>query len=125
MRMKRSRVKQYYHKKAETIKDGEGGTSVEYQPSVLFKGEVWPAGGKIQAQQYGDKLSYIQNLRIQGDYTVKQDEKGILHYVFSKDLDIVEGDGLCLYVDKDSEPDYRIISIKPYKPLRLEVEKLV
>lgn len=125
MRMKRSRVKEYFCRKAVTVKDKEGGTSLEYQPSIAFSGEVWPAGGKIQAEQYGNRLGYIRNIKIQGEYEVSPDERGRLHYIFPETgLDIVEGDGLCLHVPGDAPPDYRVISIRPYVPLRLEAEKL-
>lgn len=125
MRMKRSRVKEYFCRKAVPVKDREGGTSLEYQPSIAFTGEVWPAGGKIQAEQYGNRLGYIRNIKIQGKYEISPDEKGRLHYVFPETgLDIVEGDGLCLHVPGDAPPDYRVISIRPYTPLRLEAEAL-
>ncbi len=125
MRMKRSRTKEYFCRKAVPVKDREGGTSLEYRPSVAFIGEVWPAGGKMQAEQYGDRLGYIRNIKIQGKYGISPDEKGRLHYVFPETgLDIMEGDGLCLYVPGDAPPDYRVISIRPYAPLRLEAEKL-
>ena len=53
------------------------------------------------------------------------DEKGRLHYVFPETgLDVMEGDGLCLHVPGDAPPDYRVISIRPYTPLRLEAEAL-
>lgn len=124
MRLKRSRIKPYHHKKAIPKKDGEGNSYTEYSEAVLFVGEVWPAGGKIQAEMYGNRLSYIRNVRIQGTYTITEDEKGILHYVYDNGLDIVEGDGMCLYVSEDAMPDYKVISIKPYSHLRLEAEKL-
>lgn len=122
--MKRSRVKTYYAKKQTIEKDRERNAITVYAESMRFSGEVWPAGGKIQAEMYGERLSYIQNVKIEGNYSIQADEKGVLHYVFSNNLEVAEGYGMCLYVDKDSTPDYRIISIKPYKPLRLEVEKI-
>lgn len=125
MRMKRSRIKEYFCRKAVPVKDREGGTSLEYQPSAAFTGEVWPAGGKIQAEQYGNRLKYIRNVKIQGSYEAVPDEKGRLHYVFPETgLDVMEGDGLCLHVPGDAPPDYRVISIRPYIPLRLEAEAL-
>jgi hypothetical protein len=125
MRLKRSRVKCFYHKKAVTQKDKEGGTFLGYQSPFEFSGEAWPANGKLQAQQYGQRLPYIMNLKIEGKYKKVTDENGILHYLFQNGMDVTEGDGICLCVDKDSEPDYRILSIKPYTPLRLEVEKQI
>lgn len=124
MRLKRSRVKKYYHKTKTTERDSEGGTYEHYGDAVVFSGEVWPASGKVQAEMYGEKLSYIRNVRIEGKYIITVDRKNQLHYVFPEGLDISESDGLCLYVSPDAEPDYRIISIKPYTPLRLEAEKL-
>ena len=124
MRMKRSRMEMYYHRKKITKKDGEGSTYSEYENATGFQGEMWPASGKLQAETYGNRLSYIRNVKIDGRYEIKPDEKGVLHYLFENDMDITEGDGMCLYVSKSANPDYAVISIKPYKHLLLEVEKL-
>lgn len=124
MRLKRSRVKQYFLRKMIPQKDSEGSAYMEYGEAASWMGEVWPAGGKLQQEMYGLRLPYIRNIRIQGSYSVETDEKGILHYIFSDGLDIAEGDGLCLYVGKESEPDYKIISVSPYRFLRLEAERL-
>lgn len=94
-----------------------------YGEAVSFEGIAWPAKGKIQAQMYGERLSYIFNLKIDREYTIEVDEKGILHYLFD-DLDIVEGDGICLFSGEDQKPDYKIISIKPYSFLLMEVERI-
>lgn len=61
---------------------------------------------------------------ISGKYEMKPDEKGRLHYILENGTDIQESDGICLFVGSDREPDYKIISIKPYRMLTLEVEKL-
>lgn len=124
MRMKRSRVKKYYLRKRETLKDGQGGTYEEYMDPVEWSGEVWAAGGEVQVKMYGEKLSYIRNVKIEGKYKIVTDEKNRLHYVFENGLDVAESDGMCLYVPGESKPDYKIISIKPYQPLRLECEKI-
>lgn len=124
MRLKRSRVKQYHARPREVKKDKEGGTYEEYGAAVSFSGEVWPASGKVQAETYGERLSYIRNVKIQGDYVITSDREGVVHYVFPDGLDIVENDGLCLYVMPDYNPDYKVLSIKPYVPLRLEAERL-
>ena len=124
MRMKRSRMKQYSLRPAETKKDKEQATYTEYGEPVSFCGEVWPAGGKLQAELYGNRLSYIRNVKIGGDYVITTDRTGKEHYVYPSGLEVVENDGLCLYVDSDANPDYKIISIKPFVPLRLEAEKL-
>lgn len=124
MRMKRSRIETYFLRKAFTVKDGEGNTSTDYDKAITFQGESWPAGGKVQAELYGNRLSYIRNVKVNGKYVIKPDEKGMLHYIFENGMDIIENDGVCLYVSADMTPDYRIISIKPYQPLLLEVERI-
>lgn len=124
MRLKRSRVKKYYHKTKTIRKNSEGGTHEEYGAAAVFSGEVWPASGKVQAEMYGERLSYIRNVKIEGKYVITTDRKKQPHYVFPDGLDITESDGLCLYVPPEAEPDYRIIAIKPFTPLRLEAEKL-
>ena len=124
MRLRRSRVETYYHKKRVVEKDSEGSTRETYGTASSFEGESWPASGKVQAQQYGQRLNYIRNLRISRKYEIKPDEKGRLHYILENGTDIQESDGICLFVGSDREPDYKIIYIKPYRMLTLEVEKL-
>lgn len=106
------------------MKDKESGSYDTYGPATAFQGEVWPASGKVQAAMYGEKLSYVRNIKMDGKYSVSVDEKNRIHYIFENGLDIAESDGLCVYVSKESDPDYKIISIKPYTPLRLEAEKI-
>ena len=124
MRLRRSRTETYYHKKRIVEKDREGSTRESYGTASSVEGESWPASGKVQVQQYGERLNYIRNVRISGKYDVKPDEKGRMHYILENGTDIQESDGICLFVGKDAVPDYRIISIKPYRMLSLEVEKL-
>lgn len=124
MRLKRSRLKQYYHKKRTTKKDSEGGTYNAYGSASAFLAEVWPASGKVQAEIYGERLKYIQNVRIEGVYTTQTDEKGLVHYILPSGVDIAESDGICLFVGAEDEPDYRIVAIRPYRFLKLEVEHI-
>lgn len=124
MRMRKSRVQTYHHRKKISKKDAEGSSYVEYESATEFQGEMWPAGGNIQAEMYGNRLPYIRNVRINEKYEITVDEKGIVHYICENGMDIVEDDGICLYASSDSLPDYKIISIKPYRFLQMEVEKL-
>ena len=124
--MRRSRLKTFSHRKKSIQKDSEGNTYPVYGPATAFSGEAWPASGKIQAQIYGDRLPYIYNMRISGKYEMNyssQDKQ--FHYLFADTgMDLVEGDGICLFAGADQDPDYRIVSIKPYRFLSLEVERL-
>ncbi|MBQ8232428.1 MAG: hypothetical protein IJZ34_10965 [Lachnospiraceae bacterium] len=124
MRMRRSRLKEYYWKPRIQMKDNEGSTYEEWGAAISFKGECWPASGKVQAQQYGERLSYIRNLRIEGKYETIIDENGMISYKYENGMTICESDGICLYVGSEMKPDYKVISIKPYIPLKLEVERI-
>ena len=124
MRMRRNRIQTYYHKKRIITKDSEGSTSEEYGTASSISGESWPASGKVQAEQYGQRLSYIRNVRLNGKYKIQTDEKGNPHYIFEDGTDLQESDGICLYAGQDQNPDYKIISIKPERFLTLEVERI-
>lgn len=124
MRMRRNRVKIYYHKKRIVKKDSEGSTSEEYGAASSISGESWPASGKAQAEQYGQRLNYIRNMRINGKYKIQTDSKGNPHYILKDGTDIQELDGICLYAGRDQKPDYKVIAIKPYRYLTIEVEKI-
>ena len=123
MRLKRSRLKQYHHRPAESRKDNEGNSYIEYATGQPVTAEIWPAGGKLQAELYGQRLSYIRNCRLDGGYKTQTDEKGKVSYLFGTQV-IREGDGICLDVTGESDPDYKIIAIRPYRYLYMELEKL-
>lgn len=124
MRIKQSRLEEIFFRKRVSEKDKEGSSYETWGAAFPVMAEVWPASGKVQAQQYGERLSYIRNVRLEGSYTITGDAKGRAMYKTTSGLSIQEGDGICLYVDPKNEPDYRIISIKPYRPLKMEIEKI-
>lgn len=123
MRLKQNRLKQYHHRPAEARKDNEGNSYIEYTQGQPITAEIWPAGGKLQAEMYGQKLSYIRNCRIDGAYTIETDEKGRVSYLFGTQT-IREGDGVCIDVPVEMDPDYKIIAIRPYRHLYMELEKI-
>lgn len=123
MRLKRNRLKTYSHRSAIPKKDNEGNSYTEYGLPSSFEAEVWPAGGKLQAEMYGQRVNHIQNCRINAGYEAMADEKGRVGYLIGN-MRIREGDGICLNVSGSQEPDYRIIAIRPYRYLTLEVEHI-
>lgn len=124
MRIKQSRLEEIFFRKRVSGKDKEGSSYETWGAAFPVMAEIWPASGKVQAQQYGERLSYIRNVRLEGDYVITADAKGHAMYKTTSGLNIQEGDGLCLYTDPKNKPDYRIISIKPYRPLKMEIEKI-
>jgi hypothetical protein len=100
--------KTYYLKRKTIIEDNEGGKYEDFEKEGLeIKANISPASGKLQAEIYGERLNYILNMLYDGP------------------LELVEGDSICVYVSKDSEPDYKIISIKRYSHLTIELEKII
>ena len=104
MRVKNKKT--YYLRKKTIIEDNEGGKYPGYSESIEIQSNIGPASGKLQAEIYGERLNYILNMLYDGPQTIN------------------EGDGICVYVFKDSNPDYKVISIKRYSHLFIELEKI-
>lgn len=123
MRRKRSRLSEYQIRPRQIQKDKEGVPVETYGDAFPVQAEIWPAGGKVQAEVYGERLAYIANCRIEGSYTVKRQGKEIIYQYGGQGLK--EMDGICVNVSKEEKPDYRIVAIKPYRPLYLELERML
>lgn len=124
MRLKRSRLHEYYHRQAVQKKDGEGSTCTKYAGAVPFLAEMWAGGGEAQEKMYGTELPNIRNLRIDGKYREISESRGKISYRLSDGPTITVNDGVCIYTDPQSEPDYQVVAIYPYRFLTLEVKKL-
>lgn len=120
--MKRSRIQTINLKNKSVAKDSEGVPVISWGSATQIKAEVWPAGGQLQAQTYGDRVNNMMNVKVQGAFSIVPEDNH-LSFVFN-DFTLREGDGLCIYTDGTEDPDYRIISITPYHPLKMEVERL-
>lgn len=120
MRMKRSRLRTLTVANKTVTKDAEGGPVVSYTDRKTFEGTIWPAGGKLQIQKYGDKVDSMMNCKLKGAYEIIP-EGNHVRYAFG-DFSIREDDGVFVYTE--DEPDYRIISITPHKLLFLELERV-
>lgn len=100
-------MKNYHYRKRIPGRDREGGSITEYGQAEEIEATIWAASGKIQAEMYGERLTYIKNMEYDGEISMQ------------------EGDGICVFVGPEEKPDYKIISIKPeYSPKRMELEKI-
>lgn len=100
-------MKKYHLRKRVPKRTSEGSSYTDYEAAVEIEAIIWPAGGRIQAEKYGERLSYIKNMEYGGKETMQ------------------EGDGICVFVGPEEAPDYRIISIQPeYNPKVMELERL-
>ena len=59
--MRRSRMQQIYLKNKTVEKDGEGSPVIIYGDAKRIEGEVWPASGKLQVEQYVTELEDYWN----------------------------------------------------------------
>lgn len=118
MRLKNK--KKYYISQYSTIEDEEGNVFDGWNDKKEFYATISPASGKVQAEIYGSRLQYINNMLINGKYTITlEDNKRVYNFdTFS----ISEGDGI--YVYSNNKPDYKVISIKPFTHLQCEIEAI-
>lgn len=122
MRLKRNRLQTVIHKPAVLQKDSEGNTYVSYGSPSELKAEVWPAGGKVQAERYGLRLPNIRNLRLEERYQ-ETEKDGKPAFILESGTAISANDGICFAVNAEEEPDYQIVGIYPYRFLTLEIER--
>lgn len=104
--MRRSLMKKYQLRRRITAKDDEGGEYESWDAAAEVSATIWPASGRIQAEMYGERLTYILNMLYEGSEQLS------------------EGDGICVYVNADVDPDYKVISIKQTAPKQIELEKI-
>ena len=124
MRLKRSRQKTLYLYNRTVGRDAEGGTQESFsEAGTTVCGEWWPASGKLQEDLYGQRLPYIRNIRLSERYEVKTDAKGRTYYYLpDRDTELREADRFGIETDL---PQYRILSIRSERFLRIEVEAVV
>lgn len=101
--------KPYFYKKRTVVQDEEGGTIETFSETPThFEAAIYPASGRVQAEVYGERLTYILNMLCDGSE------------------DISEGDGICVNVGSEALPDYKVISIKYYtRHKEYELEKII
>ena len=120
MRMKQRRTRAIDIRRKYVTKDAEGVPNVTYGSPYTVIGEIWSASDSLQIQTYGDRVNSIMNVRIKGEYDISVEGNETV-YAFD-DFEIREGDGVGIYENRTA--DYKIVSIKPYKPLKMEIQKL-
>lgn len=88
-----------YLRRATITQDEEFNDVIAWESPIALEMNVQSASGAVNATIYGSKLSSMKSCKYQGD-ELKEGRD--------------ENSGVCLYVDKDSDPDYKIKSIQPY-----------
>lgn len=100
MRLRPKGLQTVYLKERLTGQDDEGNFQEGFSDdSIKLEMTVQAAGGQVMASIYGNTLPYMKSCKYQGD-KLKEGKN--------------EKDGICLYVTKDSEPDYEITAIQTF-----------
>lgn len=120
-RLKQTRLRTFLLRPKVVTKDNEGVPVITFGDGTLVRGEIWPATSRRQVEQYGDRISGIQNMRVVGEYTITSNDAGV-SVTFEDGTIIRPGDGVHVYRDAEQEPDYKVLSVTQYYPLRMEVE---
>jgi hypothetical protein len=79
----------------ETIKEPDATTSESWGEPFTIRGNVQPAGGRVMAEMYGERLAYMRVM-----------------YVEQTPPAPLESAGACLYTAE--EPDYKVIAVRPW-----------
>ena len=99
MRLKESDLTTVYLKEPLNTQDDEGYNVKGWGDPKEIRMNVQSAGGAVNAQLYGKDIKYIKACKYQG--TELSESHG-------------EGFGVCLYVDENEDPDYKITAIQEF-----------
>ena len=88
--------KEYYVRPKSNEKDSKGNVKDTYCDAVMILANIYPATSKVQAEIYGERINEIMNM------------------LYDCDVDIKKGDGICVYVSGEEQPDYKV-NINPKK----------
>lgn len=99
MRLMKRDLITVYLRRATITQDEEFNDVIAWESPIALEMNVQSASGAVNATIYGSELSSMKSCKYQGN-ELKEGRD--------------ENSGICLYVDKDSDPDYKIKSIQPY-----------
>lgn len=99
MRLMKRDLITVYLRRATITQDEEFNDVIAWESPIALEMNVQSASGAVNATIYGSKLSSMKSCKYQGD-ELKEGRD--------------ENRGVCVYVDKDGNPDYKIKSIQPY-----------
>ena len=123
-RLKQSRLQTFYLRPRTVTYDSEGVPVETFGAAIALQGEVWPATDRQDIEMYGDRITGVQKVWLQGSYYITASETGVTQaYLRDGVTTLSLGDGLCVNVGSADEPDYRVRTITPYKLLKLEIER--
>ena len=122
-RLKLTRLQTFYVRQRQVSRDNEGVQVISWGPAIKLKGEVWPANDRRSIESYGDRITGIQSMWLQGQYMLTY-ESGVSKVLLRDQNYLLSlGDGICFEAGPEDEPDYQVLSFTPYDLLKLEIER--
>ncbi len=117
MRLMKRDQRQVVFRERITIKEPDATTYEDWSPdAITVSGSVQPAGGKVMAEMYGERLGNML-VMYSDDQKAKQ-----LAEAFNSER---KGFGALVYVAADTlEPDYRVVAVRPWRHTVIELEKV-
>ena len=112
--------KQYYISRRIINTDDEGNKIESGTTKELLIANIYPANGKLEIEEYGERINNIFNMLIEGPYTTKINNNKTIFCL--QDIELTEGD--FIHVFNQEKPDYKIIAIKPYSHLICQIEAI-
>lgn len=97
MRLRKRDLKPYKYYRRETVKEADGTTYTDWVEQGILEANIQPAGGKLMAEMYGERLAYM-----------------LTAYMLPNE-NISESDGVCIYVDSETDPDYKVVAIRDWE----------
>lgn len=106
MRLRQRDLRIVYWKKQTMIEDDEGIKTTAYTSPTAVQAKIQPAGGKMMLEEYGLRIDYMLTM-------------------YCENTNIVENDGICVYVASTETPDYHVIAKRLWDIPVYILEKLV
>lgn len=122
-RLKLTRLQTFYVKQRIVNYDDEGVPIISWGPPIKLTGEVWPANDRRSIESYGDRITGIQSVWLQGKYMLQFEDSVTRVLLREQNYLLSLGDGVCFEAGPEDEPDYQVLAFTPYDLLKLEIEK--
>lgn len=77
------------------LQEDDGTTSESWGDPIELRGNVQPAGGRVLAEMYGERLAYMRVMYVEQEPPVR-----------------LESGRACL--DTQDDPDYKVVAVRPW-----------
>lgn len=123
MRVRQNRLKRIGVCTRTTTKDKDYSPVVSYGSPQNVLAECWQTSDRLAVERYGERSLGMYTVKIPGNWEKAQGKVPV--YTIQRvdapgTIVVQEGDGLCIFTAND--PDYTVVGIREYTPLRLEVQ---